>query len=309
MHLFGDGTLVPLVRRASMPFLRKIQLVLERLVRFLWACDHSMIKQNLLLLDLYLLFTFEIERAQRGAAKCARGVSEGLDDLLLSVQALTQFDSEPPLLLPSSVLMAHGAHGVQPKHAGPVPAPAPFPKTTSRKGTSISASSTLSHAFSSTEKATSSMTSATQARTNGNVLPKLISFSPPSVWVMADSTEGSNTSPSISFGDVPVELLDSNLRSLFPWLLEPQAIPAEGLTKVGPVVTDASTSEAGVITSVTASEGLRCEAALIENAWRCCLLLRRGEARYQMGEKSLASLRRNIRLTLRAMSLSMRRLR
>lgn len=82
LYLFADGCLIPLVRRATLTFIRKALRVANRLVRFLWICDRLIVNQNLFLLDLHLLLTNEAERARRRALLRARRVSQPLADAL-----------------------------------------------------------------------------------------------------------------------------------------------------------------------------------------------------------------------------------
>lgn len=67
LHLFADGTLIPLVRRATINFNCLISSILNRLVRFLWICDREIVNQNLFLIDMLVTFSNELERAKRSA--------------------------------------------------------------------------------------------------------------------------------------------------------------------------------------------------------------------------------------------------
>ena len=82
LHLFADGALVPLVRRASMQFVRKITAVLNRIVRFIWTLDTPTANANLFLLDLQIVLSHEVERCVRRNAVKASHVSEWLPDVL-----------------------------------------------------------------------------------------------------------------------------------------------------------------------------------------------------------------------------------
>ena len=63
-HLFVDGTSVPIAGRADLPFLNSLGIVLNRLVRFLWACPPAFVNENLALLDIHVrVDVFDINRA------------------------------------------------------------------------------------------------------------------------------------------------------------------------------------------------------------------------------------------------------
>lgn len=85
VHLFSDGSLVPLLRVGTMHFLRKLKAILDRMVRFLLSCDRHVINQNLLILDMQTIFSHEFERAERQIANNARKVSQKLDNILNSL--------------------------------------------------------------------------------------------------------------------------------------------------------------------------------------------------------------------------------
>eukprot|EP01032_Pedospumella_encystans_P007621 gene7621-9125_t len=82
MLLFADGALVPLVRRASMRFIRKLTLIVNRMVRFMWTLDRATVNSNLYLLDLQIILSHEVERAQRKYVAKASAVSDWLSDVL-----------------------------------------------------------------------------------------------------------------------------------------------------------------------------------------------------------------------------------
>ena len=89
LSLFADGTLIPLVRRASMSFIRRIRDLLNRMVRFLWALEgRTTPNQNLVLLDLQVILSHEVERAARRSAAKAQTVSKLLPDTLERLQPL-----------------------------------------------------------------------------------------------------------------------------------------------------------------------------------------------------------------------------
>jgi len=61
LHLFSDGILIPLLRRASLPFLREIYELLNKLIRFMIMCEKAIMNLNLTLLDIQALLSYEIE--------------------------------------------------------------------------------------------------------------------------------------------------------------------------------------------------------------------------------------------------------
>lgn len=62
MHLFVDGISIPILRRASVVFALRLGQILDRLVRFLWASERPLLNQNLVLLDMHILCSYEIDR-------------------------------------------------------------------------------------------------------------------------------------------------------------------------------------------------------------------------------------------------------
>jgi hypothetical protein len=61
LHLFSDGILIPLLRRASLPFLREVYELLNKLIRFMIMCEKTIMNLNLALLDIQALLSYEIE--------------------------------------------------------------------------------------------------------------------------------------------------------------------------------------------------------------------------------------------------------
>lgn len=82
LHLFADGALIPLLRRASMHFIRKIQALLHRIVRFMWTLDQTTANSALVLIDMQVVLSHEAERVVRRNAFKAGGVSHWLPDVL-----------------------------------------------------------------------------------------------------------------------------------------------------------------------------------------------------------------------------------
>lgn len=88
LHLYADGSLIPLLRRATLDFIAELRDILNRIVRFLWVFEKSIINQNLFLLDMQVVFTQECERAERAALDRARAVSTTLDGILYALTPL-----------------------------------------------------------------------------------------------------------------------------------------------------------------------------------------------------------------------------
>jgi hypothetical protein len=82
LMLFADGTLVPLVRRGSAKFVRRIQHFVDRLVRFMFVLDKATFNGCLHLLDTQILLGHEAERMTRRNKAKADAVSAWLPDVL-----------------------------------------------------------------------------------------------------------------------------------------------------------------------------------------------------------------------------------
>lgn len=85
LHLYVDGSVIPLIRKASIMQLRRISKFLDRLVRLLWSCEMSFVNQNILIIDLYVVFSHEFDRAKRSVESRNRVVSKDIDELLQSL--------------------------------------------------------------------------------------------------------------------------------------------------------------------------------------------------------------------------------
>jgi len=91
IHVFVDGTSVPLTRRATPPFLAKLAKVVDRLLRFLWTCNPQFINDNLVLFDIHLSFTAEHELALQRYSMAAH---DALPKLLVAIAALDKCTAE-----------------------------------------------------------------------------------------------------------------------------------------------------------------------------------------------------------------------
>lgn len=70
---------------------------MNRLVRFLWVCDSSIVNQNLFLLEMHVLMTTEAERCIRHIQQRSRTMSKSLDVLLAKVLTSTDNIQTPKL--------------------------------------------------------------------------------------------------------------------------------------------------------------------------------------------------------------------
>jgi hypothetical protein len=85
-HLFVDSSTIPVLRRCSVTFANQLSTVLDRLVRFLWACERPLINQNLILLDMHILMSHEVERIQKQAMNRSNQTSIPIDRLLETIR-------------------------------------------------------------------------------------------------------------------------------------------------------------------------------------------------------------------------------
>lgn len=81
-HLFVDGSLLPVLRRASLQYVVKLYSLYSRLVRFMWTCERSVINRNLNLLDLQLLFSSEVDRVSKKMSHMAQLSGKSLEVVL-----------------------------------------------------------------------------------------------------------------------------------------------------------------------------------------------------------------------------------
>jgi hypothetical protein len=79
------GTSIPVARRAPLHYLREIERLLNRLVRFLWVCEKTFINANILLFDLHLNFSLDMDRAVRHNAILSHRLSTDLEQVLASM--------------------------------------------------------------------------------------------------------------------------------------------------------------------------------------------------------------------------------
>eukprot|EP01038_Epipyxis_sp_PR26KG_P005740 gene5740-7926_t len=80
--LYADGSVIPIVRRSSIAFANNLLTLINRIVRFLWLFDRIIINQNLLLLDIQIILTYEIERKVASSLEKSRGFSKKMFSLL-----------------------------------------------------------------------------------------------------------------------------------------------------------------------------------------------------------------------------------
>lgn len=85
IHIYVDGSSIPLARRGTPLFLGELGAVLDRLVRFLWTCDPPFINDNLVLFDIHLSFTAEKELAAQRYAMAAHDLKP---KLLVTIAAI-----------------------------------------------------------------------------------------------------------------------------------------------------------------------------------------------------------------------------
>ena len=90
LHIFGDGVLVPIIRRASISFCDHLQEILDRLVRFLWIFDRKIANEHLSLLDMHVIFSNEMERVRNKRLCMSDAPSKALGKVLESIRAPTK---------------------------------------------------------------------------------------------------------------------------------------------------------------------------------------------------------------------------
>lgn len=308
MHLYVNGTQIPLARRAPLPFLRRISTFLNRLVRILWACDKPLINQNLVLLDIHVIFSHELDRMLRNVMSLSRQVSRSLDGILHQVHSLAN---------PAGM----ATHPGSPTGMG---MGGSFGNSMNPSFSSPTNSSTTSNAQNSYFEIQSSYPDST-----------LSSF------ILAMNTLLSSDNSGISFS----LLLDPDNPSQFKPMMEACVLDRVfnfrkdfRVDDSGVGIKNGSSSSASSITTVRMEEAFAeeesyhvntqdffpwaiknpatesensCdyEAEFISNCWRCVSLLQAAEDKMASSAQSIRAVRKQARFILKSMSLLMRRLR